>query len=384
MDDNFKIGNCTKQHIKARAESVLKHYGVELIRGKGLCPFHDDKTPSFIARLDKKGELFWKCQSCGVRGGDVFSFVAQKEGLDITKGALNAKENFIEVFKLAASACGLGYMLDPNAPKIEPPIKPIAPNCTNCTKEDEPPHYLNDATKRMREQGEQTNLFTFLCRYWDEDAVKAVFSLYSVGLGMNINREKNWELIPMPTTLQRCNKCSAFPYIDEEGNTHAIKIIPYPVTDHHRIKTYPNAQMIFHKPESNKGVYFGTHLLATFPNKPLAIVESEKTAIIGTLIKPSFIWVAVGGFDYFNPDSEKQRAKLDRLKGRCLHIFPDVDKLTQWKERADKIREQGFNVVFRDEVIKMFAPNSGIDIGDVIVWEQERIKERLKQLNNEL
>lgn len=44
---------------------------------KGLCPFHNEKTPSFT--VDSKKQLF-HCFGCGA-GGDVVSFIMQKEGL---------------------------------------------------------------------------------------------------------------------------------------------------------------------------------------------------------------------------------------------------------------------------------------------------------------
>lgn len=44
---------------------------------KGLCPFHHEKTPSFT--VDDKKQLF-HCFGCG-QGGDVVSFIMQKEGL---------------------------------------------------------------------------------------------------------------------------------------------------------------------------------------------------------------------------------------------------------------------------------------------------------------
>lgn len=43
----------------------------------GLCPFHNEKTPSFNVSADKQ---FYKCFGCG-KGGDVFSFVMEIEGL---------------------------------------------------------------------------------------------------------------------------------------------------------------------------------------------------------------------------------------------------------------------------------------------------------------
>jgi len=56
--------------------------GVKLTkRGKdyrGCCPFHDDKTPSFIITADKN---LWNCLGACGEGGDVISFVRKVEGV---------------------------------------------------------------------------------------------------------------------------------------------------------------------------------------------------------------------------------------------------------------------------------------------------------------
>ena len=58
------------------ARTELKRSGTR--RLQGLCPFHDERTPSF--GIDPVEKLY-HCFGCGA-GGDVFSFVMETEGLD--------------------------------------------------------------------------------------------------------------------------------------------------------------------------------------------------------------------------------------------------------------------------------------------------------------
>ncbi len=67
---------------------IIRSCGVQLQRAgsnslKGLCPFHQEKTPSF--HVDTSRQSF-HCFGCG-KGGDVFRFFMDKENLDFVNAA---------------------------------------------------------------------------------------------------------------------------------------------------------------------------------------------------------------------------------------------------------------------------------------------------------
>ena len=72
---------------------------------------------------------------------------------------------------------------------------------------------------------------------------------------------------------------------------------------------------------------FGEHLLPQHQDKTVALVESEKTAIICSAMMPQYLWLATGG------KSGLTSERLSFLKGRKIIVFPDIDAFKDWQQK---------------------------------------------------
>jgi DNA primase len=85
----------TKERVKQAADiaEVVSPYTELVRRGKdlwGLCPFHDERTPSF--KVNPHDNLYF-CFGCQA-SGDVFSFVEEKEGLSFPEAVEMLAERY--------------------------------------------------------------------------------------------------------------------------------------------------------------------------------------------------------------------------------------------------------------------------------------------------
>ena len=89
MDEVSKVREKTNV-VELVSEFVpLKKTGANF---KGLCPFHSEKSPSFVVSAERQ---IWHCFGCG-KGGDAFSFLMEYEHMD-----------FPEALKILARRAGI-------------------------------------------------------------------------------------------------------------------------------------------------------------------------------------------------------------------------------------------------------------------------------------
>jgi len=165
--------------------------------------------------------------------------------------------------------------------------------------------------------GRESNHFvTFLINRFGIDVANELIRRYFIG------SSKHWD---GATVLWQ---------IDTQGKVRTGKIMLYsPATGKRVTEPYNHINWVhktLRQPEFElRQCLFGEHLLRD-KSKPLALVESEKSAIIASLYLPQFSWLALGGVG-FNIE------KCSILRGRQVILFPDLSKPIAGKPTAFEI-----------------------------------------------
>jgi DNA primase len=82
LKSSVDIVNVVGEYVRLRRSGANRYMG--------LCPFHNEKSPSFTVHVVHQ---FYKCFSCGA-GGDVVKFVMEKEGLSFYEALKTMSERY--------------------------------------------------------------------------------------------------------------------------------------------------------------------------------------------------------------------------------------------------------------------------------------------------
>jgi transcription elongation factor Elf1 len=170
---------------------------------------------------------------------------------------------------------------------------------------------------------------------------------------------------------------TCFPYLDQLNRICRAKLIKFNQATGKRLKGQFDTSSLPAKLKLKENfnysqVFFGENLLRQFPNKPIAIVEAEKTAIIGTLCFPEFVWLGCNSKQWLKVE------RLQRLGTRQILLYPDADGFELWQTIATDARRLGSTIKV-SSLIENHATDeqkaNGYDLADYLINQQREINE---------
>lgn len=174
--------------------------------------------------------------------------------------------------------------------------------------------------------------------------------------------------------IDSIDNCIIWWQIDRDGVVRTGKVMKY-LADGHRDKsdTFPVTWAHKHRRlkdkfqgEELKQCLFGEHLLTRYPEKPVALVESEKTAVIMSRVFTDHLWLATGG-----SQGIKSNERLTPLFGRKVILIPDDGQYYSWLKVANRYGWQCSDIAEKSKVF------DGCDILDIVIDEMYNLKTEL-------
>jgi hypothetical protein len=199
---------------------------------------------------------------------------------------------------------------------------------------------------------EKNDFIEYLCSIFEPETVNELLEKYYIGTA------KHW---PHATIWWQ---------IDRKDNVRTGKIMLYDPYTGKRIKQpYAHiawAHTLLKLPKYNlQQCFFGEHLIYPGGKEIIAIVESEKTAVIAAGFMPEHIWVAAGSLEGLAYE------KCRILYGRQVMLVPDLDAYPKWEKKMNQLKAKmpgtrfGMGKFLQDLPPEEQTP--GMDIADWLV-----------------
>jgi hypothetical protein len=223
----------------------------------------------------------------------------------------------------------------------------------------------NQLLVKSRNRFKVNNLYTFLISIFGHIKAKELTDKYYLGTA------KHWK------------GATVFWQIDQRKQIRTGKIMLYNANSGKRIKQPFNHIAWVHKvlkiEDFNlEQCFYGEHLITKF--RQIAIVESEKTAIIASGYLPQYIWLAVGSLNNLSAN----RCKV--LEGKTITLYPDLNAYDKWCEKAKQI-EKKLNIKFIvSDLLEQKATyddkQQGLDLADYLIKHNYKQQYMSKDMQN--
>lgn len=109
-------------------------------------------------------------------------------------------------------------------------------------------------------------------------------------------------------------------------------------------------------------VFFGEHLIIEEPKKPIALCESEKSAILMSVLQPEYNWLAAGGSNMLNVQRLMRLHRLDL-------VSPDEGQFELWEKQTSFFKSRQMDIRV-EKAFREGKVNGGDDILDLYLNEK--------------
>lgn len=109
-------------------------------------------------------------------------------------------------------------------------------------------------------------------------------------------------------------------------------------------------------------VFFGEHLITEEPKKPIALCESEKSAILMSVLQPEYNWLASGGSNMLNVQRLMRLHRLDL-------VSPDEGQFELWEKQTAFFKSRQMDIRV-EQAFREGKVNGGDDILDLYLNEK--------------
>ena len=262
-------------------------------------------------------------------------------------------------------------------------------------KQPEPPKvipvsYLPSSLLAADTHRNKNNLFRFMSKEFGEVEANRVFDIYHVGTS------RHWR--------NGNGLATSFPQIDESGRLCQLKVMAYNPKTGKRMKKQDESELWSDKeqkyiPDTRsmdkiwfagkallkdyganfRQTFFGCHLIGNASR--VGVVESEKSALICSVLMPEITWIATGGC---NGCRWTEPAVFKPLSGKRAVLYPDSGMFAKWEGKAEVLRSNGMDVTVSrtceglpdnwdvaDVLLRERHAKKGMTVGEILAYATE-------------
>ncbi|WP_027064559.1 DUF6371 domain-containing protein [Maribacter sp. Hel_I_7] len=224
-------------------------------------------------------------------------------------------------------------------------VKPITPLLNRYNKQLPTTNLDREILSESFKRTGENNFLKYMVSLFGREQMEQLKKEYLIGTSERDNNRVDFFQVDLNNNVRQLKNMGYDPLTGKKQNVY----FTFPKSK------YPNYNLV--------QCFFGEHLLKRYPDKKVAIVESEKTAIIASVYINEFVWLAAGNANGLNHEKTKV------LKGRNVTLYPDLGQYENWLNKISDLEPGAKYEVSKILEIKATEEQrlNGYDLADFLI-----------------